>query len=616
MHRRDHNEPRPLYFGRENRPLFGWLHPCTAATLGLVVCNPIGDEAVRAHRSIRHLAVAACNAGVPALRFDYDGTGDSAGHDLEPDRVSRWLASIHAAAETLRRQSGVTHLCFLGIRLGATLAALAAAERTDMAGLVAIAPVVSGKAYVRELRLLQRAIDSKRNIVGSYAPGTLETAGFLFDEQTQGALAEVDLLRTAKRPAPRVLILDRAEMPAAEKWAQKLRTLDAQVDYSRVGGYPEMMLDNHESIVPEGIVAATTAWLGEVATGAASVESDTGTLAESGFMAKSATLAPSTVSDPAIEEPRHSPVEEHAVLFGDSNRLFGIVSVPKEKPAARAHCKAIILLNAGAVPHFGPARMHVTIARYLAQLGYTVLRMDIGNIGDSLPYPGCPESDEYPRFALQDLGSAIEHLQLRWGAQEVIAAGLCSGAYHTFKAAVAHYPLAQVIVINPLTFFWKTDISLQYPEYRVAEDIQRYRTTALSLAAWRKLVTGQVDVLNLARVLMRSARTRIYGPLRALARLCGHPLADDLATELRAVVAAAIDLQFVFSVGDPGLTLLRTQGGATARSLQARGRIGVTLIDGANHTFTDIASRRILLRVLIEKVRARGSQGGSRQVES
>jgi hypothetical protein len=40
------------------------------------------------------------------------------------------------------------------------------------------------------------------------------------------------------------------------------------------------------------------------------------------------------------------------------------------------------------------------------------------------------------------------------------------------------------------------------------------------------------------------------------------------------------------------------------------------LIDGANHTFTDIASRRILLRVLSEKVRARGSQAGSRPDES
>jgi hypothetical protein len=248
--------------------------------------------------------------------------------------------------------------------------------------------------------------------------------------------------------------------------------------------------------------------------------------------------------------------------------------------------------------------MHVTFARYLAELGYTVLRMDIASIGDSPPYPGQPEIDVYSSHALADLNAAIEYLRRHCRAGEVICAGICSGAYHSFKAAVAGLPLNSVILINPLTFFWKPGMSLQYPEYRVAQDIQRYRTTALRLSTWRKLVTGHVDVANLARVLVRGARARLLGPIRALARWLGRPLADDLPTELRAVLKASIDLQFVFSAGDPGLQLLQTQGGGTARSLQARGQIGVALVEGANHTFTDLPTRRRLLQVLVEKLGA------------
>ena len=622
-----HQDPRPLYFGREGRPLFGWLYstaqstaqPTAPATVGLVICNPFGDEAVRTHRAIRHLAGAASDAGFPTLRFDYDGTGDSAGHDLDPERVGHWLDSIHTAADTLRQLSGVTCLCFAGIRLGATLAAVAAAGRTDVAGLIAIAPVVSGKAYVRELRLLQRAIASKRNIDNTAGQDVLETAGFLLTAPTQASLTALDLLQTEKSPAPRVLILDRVEMPAGEKWAQRLRSGGAQVDYSPVAGYTEMMLDSHESIVPKEMIGAATTWLQGIATAHAKTDRQLGadTQADADIGADveppvertaasdHATLTPSSVSDPLSRAPSQRPIEEYAVSFGATNKLFGIVSAPKGTAADLAGTTAVLLLNAGAVHHIGPGRLYVALARQLAELGYTVLRMDVASIGDSPPYPGQPEIDVYSPYALQDIAGAIEYLKRYWRAREIASTGVCSGAYHSFKAAVARQPLGQVILINPLTFFWKSGMSLSYPEYKVAQDIQRYRKTALRGSAWRKLLTGRVDVANLARVLARTARTHSLGPVRSIARLLGRPLHEDLPTELRGALEGAIDLQFVFSAGDPGLELLRTQGGATMRRLQDRQQIGVTLIDGADHTFTDLAARRTLVQVLVEKIRAR-----------
>lgn len=594
---------RPLYFGSEARPLFGWLHGRARGSLGLVICNPLGDEAVRAHRSIRHLAIATSTAGIPTLRFDYDGTGDSCGHDLEPDRVRQWVASIHAAADTLREQAGVTHVCLLGIRVGALLATLAAGERTDVAALLAIAPVVSGKAYVRELRLFQKAIDSKRNVAAGEASTTLESAGFLLAEQTQAALSATDLLRIEARPAPRVLILDRVEMPSAQKWAQKLRDLGAQVEHTPIGGYAEMMLENHESIVPVDIIATATTWLRAQAEDLepGGRHTDTRTSAGTSSATNRAIIPPADLPEPTLGTVQRSPVEEHAIRFGESNRLFGIVTTPQHTPATDS---AIVLLNSGAVPHIGPSRMHVTFARHLAELGYTVLRMDIASIGDSPPYPGQAEVDVYSAHALADLGQAIEYLQRHCRVRHVVSAGICSGAYHSFKAAVARLPLARVVLINPLTFFWKPGMSLQYPEYRVAQDMQRYRNTAFRLSAWRKLVAGRVNVSNLVRVLARGARARLLGPIRACARWLGQPLAEDLPTELRAVLKATIDLQFVFSAGDPGLHLLRTQGGTTAQALEQRGQIGLTLIDGANHTFTDLATRRTLLQVLVEKLGA------------
>src|SRR4029079_18089058 len=145
-------EPTPTFFGPADRPLFGWVHhaPAGAASLGLVVCNPFGYEAICAHRTLRHFAQTAAAAGVPALRFDYDGTGDSAGGDRDPGRVAAWVASVGAAIDALRAATGVGAVCVLGFRFGALLGALAASSRDDVAGFVAIAPVTSGKAYLRE----------------------------------------------------------------------------------------------------------------------------------------------------------------------------------------------------------------------------------------------------------------------------------------------------------------------------------------------------------------------------------------------------------------------------------------------------------------------------------
>jgi len=174
------------------------------------------------------------------------------------------------------------------------------------------------------------------------------------------------------------------------------------------------------------------------------------------------------------------------------------------------------------------------------------------------------------------------------------------GCYHAFKAAaVARLPLAAVILINPLTFFWKEGMSLKYPEHRIAADMARYRSSTLQLSSWIKLLSGGVDLKELAQVLARRAEAVARKPIRAIARLLRIPLQDDLPTELLSAVHKT-DLQFVFAASDPGVELLRDQGGVTAQRLRTRHRIGVELIEGADHTFTDLAARLTLAKWVVE----------------
>lgn len=139
------------YFGAR-RPLLGALHQpqrLRPRSTAVLLCNPFGEEASRSHRIYRVLATQLERAGFAALRFDYSGTGDSAGEAREAS-LDDWLDDIATAAERLRALSGAARIAVVGLRLGATLATLASA-RLAPRHLVLWDPVVEGAAYLREL---------------------------------------------------------------------------------------------------------------------------------------------------------------------------------------------------------------------------------------------------------------------------------------------------------------------------------------------------------------------------------------------------------------------------------------------------------------------------------
>ncbi len=145
----------PLRFTRGHRELFALhmpAHPALSLARGVVLCNPFGQEAIRAHRFYRALGLRLAEAGLDVLRFDYYGSGDSGGNDGEFDLDGAVLDTI-AAAGLLRRHSGAQDISFIGLRLGASIAWLASRQLpAGSTRLVLIEPVTDGVAYLESLR--------------------------------------------------------------------------------------------------------------------------------------------------------------------------------------------------------------------------------------------------------------------------------------------------------------------------------------------------------------------------------------------------------------------------------------------------------------------------------
>ena len=146
---------RPFFFGTSKQPLFGAYYPAAgrpARRVAVLLCNPFGQEAIFAHRIFRVMADRLARNGFHVMRFDYYATGDSSG-DCEEGTLDRWVDDVTIASEELVDTSGVQGVAWIGLRLGATIAALASARQASpLSGLVLWEPVIDGPAYLEELR--------------------------------------------------------------------------------------------------------------------------------------------------------------------------------------------------------------------------------------------------------------------------------------------------------------------------------------------------------------------------------------------------------------------------------------------------------------------------------
>jgi pimeloyl-ACP methyl ester carboxylesterase len=197
----------PFYFGSSERPLLGVHHPPKgrdARAEGVVLCYPMGQEYMRCHRAFRQLANLLVRRGFHVFRFDYFGTGDSAGASAEGS-LAQWRADVDQAIAEFQDNASLRRVSLVGLRLGAALAALAAAGRSDVERLVLWDPVVRGSSYVAEL--LAAAQPSAR----PDADGTIGVLGFPLTRALRAELEALDLTGLEKTGARSIEIVTSSE---------------------------------------------------------------------------------------------------------------------------------------------------------------------------------------------------------------------------------------------------------------------------------------------------------------------------------------------------------------------------------------------------------------------
>jgi pimeloyl-ACP methyl ester carboxylesterase len=123
----------------------------------IVHVHGLGVEQITLYRQEVLSARAAAAHGFPVLRYHARGHGDSAGASADVTLASL-VADARAAADEAKRRSRSARVVWLGVRMGALVAALAGGPtsgRDDAAGFVLWEPVASPAEFFRQqLRML------------------------------------------------------------------------------------------------------------------------------------------------------------------------------------------------------------------------------------------------------------------------------------------------------------------------------------------------------------------------------------------------------------------------------------------------------------------------------
>jgi exosortase A-associated hydrolase 2 len=207
-----------LFLDLNGEHVFAGLHrPARPATRAIVMCHPLGEEKLWAHRVFVSFARDLAAAGFAVLRFDCRGEGDS-DRDFEQTDFETRIQDTSLAVKAVRELNpSVTDVTLLGLRLGASTAAATAVRRTDVDRLVLWDPVVDGAAYMQtalRLNLMfqmaqhRKVVESRDALVARLRQGeTVNIEGYELSEPLYRQVSDFSLPDVLTRFAGEILVM-------------------------------------------------------------------------------------------------------------------------------------------------------------------------------------------------------------------------------------------------------------------------------------------------------------------------------------------------------------------------------------------------------------------------
>lgn len=555
--------------------LTGILHPArrdVRQAHAVLFVSPWGMEELCSRKFQRILAERLAARGVASLRFDYLGAGDA----FEPEDAGReadWLSDTRAAFACLKRLSGCAEVVVVAQGLGCMMAAQALANVAGASSMAFLAPVVSGRAYLRELAMWSSMIDDGLGLrPGQRLAAAGAIAGMTMPEGVADALKKTNLANLTVAPARTILVLSRPGRVTDADFAKHLAAIGGEVKEVEFSGYDDLVSSPTLSKISGDVVNRLVEWV---------------------LSQTHAESSANTDEDIILNAPQygHGFIEQ-PVQFGEGGRLFGVFCGPDHREGV----SSVLLLGAAYDRHAGWGRLSVQMARALAREGVMSLRFDAANIADSPPVENAPDQVLYDAVQNDDVAAALDFLGSR-GKGPFIAAGRCSGAYLAFNGALADDRIGAVVAVNPVVFHWRKGRSVDEALHKRPRSFGEYSQRFRQGATFKRLISGDVDVasagLNILKATMRRLSTKTARLFRR-----GSEEGRAVFGAFDRLKAKNTTVHLVYSDNDDGLEHFQYYFDANGEGLAAYRNVSLTIIPDADHNLSTPEAKTIYIEAV------------------
>lgn len=231
---------QPFYFGDSASPRYGVFHPPIAGTrqdVGVLICSPIAQEYMRSHWALRQCAELMSKAGFPVMRFDYFGTGNSAG-EYSDSHLDIWVSDTKTAIDELMAQSGVSKVSIVGLRFGAMIASLVS-DHVSVQDVVLWDPIQYGLRYLTSLKVMHLTMlkDLGRFRESRCPPNDglfREVLGFPLTRELEAEIEATDITVAPYNNNGGVAMFTSLDRDDFDEINQKLKQRNIDIDYQKI----------------------------------------------------------------------------------------------------------------------------------------------------------------------------------------------------------------------------------------------------------------------------------------------------------------------------------------------------------------------------------------------